>query len=92
MSAVKKNRYVIIDDRKIFLSIDRALSVIEIYIEDTSTSLILVKVIDNNYISILIKSFNYYFFYFFHQLLTFHFIYSTTKKYFSIENEIIQYK
>jgi len=58
MSAVKKNRYVIIDDRKIFLSIDRALSVIEIYIEDTSTSLILVKVIDNNYISILIKSFN----------------------------------
>lgn len=54
----KKNRYVIIDDRKIFLSIDRALSVIEIYIEDTSTSLILVKVIDNNYISILIKSFN----------------------------------
>jgi len=54
----KKNRYVIIDDRKIFLSIDRVLSVIEIYIEDTSTSLILVKVIDNNYISILIKSFN----------------------------------
>jgi hypothetical protein len=49
MSTVEKNQYVVIGDRKIFLPIDRVLSVIEVYIQDKSTSLILVKVKDNQY-------------------------------------------
>jgi hypothetical protein len=52
MSAVKKDQYVVIGDRKIFLSIDRVLSVLEVCIQDKSTSLILVKVKDNQYIYI----------------------------------------
>ena len=49
MSTVKKNDwYVVINDRNI-LSIDRLLSVIEVYIQDKSTSLILVKVKDYQY-------------------------------------------
>jgi len=46
---VEKDQYVVIGDRKIFLPIDRVLSVIEVYIQDKSTSLILVKVKDNQY-------------------------------------------
>jgi hypothetical protein len=49
MLTVEKDQYVVIGDRKIFLPIDRVLSVIEVYIQDKSTSLILVKVKDNQY-------------------------------------------
>jgi len=49
MSTVEKDQYVVIGDRKIFLSIDRVLSIKEVYIQDKSTSLILVKVKDNQY-------------------------------------------
>jgi len=54
--AKKRDRYIVIDDRKIFLSIERLLSVIEVCMQDKSTSLILVKVKDNKYISIFSKN------------------------------------
>ncbi len=59
MSTVKKDQYVVIGDRKIFLSIDRVLSVLEVYIQDKSTSLMLVKVKDNQY-TYINRTFSYH--------------------------------